>query len=90
MRKLFHSAIKCSNIHYTLSPRVMYEDSFFFFALKAKFLRAIFSQARCLAIIFRYQLVLRATLLKILLFNFYLEIDFASNSSIDFSWQVSN
>ena len=33
---------------------------------------------------------LRATLPKILIFNFHPEIDFAHNSSINFTWQVGN
>ena len=33
---------------------------------------------------------LRATLPKILISNFHPEIDFAHNSSIDFTWQVGN
>ena len=33
---------------------------------------------------------LRATLRKILIFNFHPEIDFAHNSSINFTWQVGN
>ena len=33
---------------------------------------------------------LRATLPKILIFNFHPEIDFAHNSSINFPWQVGN
>ena len=33
---------------------------------------------------------LRATLPKILIFNFHPEIDFAHNFSINFTWQVGN
>ena len=33
---------------------------------------------------------LRATLPKILISNFHPEIDFAHNSSINFTWQVDN
>ena len=35
-------------------------------------------------------LLLRATLPKILIFNFHPEIDFAHNPSIKFTWQVGN
>ena len=34
--------------------------------------------------------MLRATLLKILISNFHPEIDFAHNSSINFTWQVGD
>ena len=38
----------------------------------------------------QYSFVLRATLPKILIFNFHPEIDFAHNPSFKFTWQVGN
>ena len=40
--------------------------------------------------LYNFNLFLRATLPKILISNFHPEIDFAHNSSINFTWQVGN